>query len=470
MPTQSRQKILLTGASGSMGWEAFLELMRRSDRYETRLLLRGSPKNRRTFAPHANRPGLEIVWGDLTSPGDVLRAVDGVDCVLHPAALISPAADRDPEQARRINVGGMENLLAAIRSQPGQGADIRFVAVGSVAQYGDRLPPKHWIRVGDPLMPSVFDYYALTKCEAERMLVESGLRHWASLRQTYIAIPDPLSLLDPIAFHQPLQQRLELITARDAGYGLVQCIDAPSDFWGRIYNMSGGPRCRTRYLDYLDRMTRIYGLGDYRKVVDRNWFALRNFHCGYFEDSPALDAYTGHFRDGLEEYLLDLERNAPLWMTTGAKLCPKSLIRLYLRQRMVDPLRWLAQGDKQRINAFFGSLEAWQAIPGWDARGLEVDPTDEVEPPPRALPSLGDVDAFAESRGGRCLSQGGADPGARLGWECAAHHRFEASPKLLIEGGYWCPQCAPRADDTSGWDYDHHSALDPLLASFYHRS
>ena len=33
-----RPRVLLTGASGSMGFEAFLELRRRSDRYDTRLL------------------------------------------------------------------------------------------------------------------------------------------------------------------------------------------------------------------------------------------------------------------------------------------------------------------------------------------------------------------------------------------------------------------------------------------------
>jgi nucleoside-diphosphate-sugar epimerase len=109
----ARERVLLTGASGSMGHEAFLVLMRRSDRYDTRLLLRGSKKNRKAFSPYAGKPGLEIVWGDLAKPEDVHRAVDGVDFVLHPAALISPAADRDPEQARRINVGGMANLIEA---------------------------------------------------------------------------------------------------------------------------------------------------------------------------------------------------------------------------------------------------------------------------------------------------------------------------------------------------------------------
>ena len=176
--------VLLTGASGSMGWEAFLELRRRSDRISTRLLLRPSPANKKRFAKFEGEDRLEIIWGDLTSPADVQRAVRGVDFVLHPAAMISPLADQYPEMARRINVGGTVNLLDAIRAEPDGIDRIRFVYIASVAQYGDRLPPIEWINVGDPLRPSVHDYYALTKMEAETAVIESGLRYWVSMRQT----------------------------------------------------------------------------------------------------------------------------------------------------------------------------------------------------------------------------------------------------------------------------------------------
>ena len=58
--------------------EAFLELMRRQDRYETRLLLRPSKKNKKMFAPHAGEPALEIVWGDPTDAADVAQRMTGV--------------------------------------------------------------------------------------------------------------------------------------------------------------------------------------------------------------------------------------------------------------------------------------------------------------------------------------------------------------------------------------------------------
>ena len=87
-----RPTVLLTGASGSMGHEAFLELRRRRDDYATRVLLRPSKVNRKMFARYVEESWLEIVWGDLTDPADVDRAVEGVDFVLHPAAMILAAS------------------------------------------------------------------------------------------------------------------------------------------------------------------------------------------------------------------------------------------------------------------------------------------------------------------------------------------------------------------------------------------
>jgi len=84
----AKKKVLLTGASGSMGGEAFKVLLGRKDKYDIVLLLRPSNKNKKGFAKHANQEGIKIVWGDLINPDDVLLAVDGVDHVLHAAALL----------------------------------------------------------------------------------------------------------------------------------------------------------------------------------------------------------------------------------------------------------------------------------------------------------------------------------------------------------------------------------------------
>ena len=158
-----KKRVLLTGASGSMGGGAFRELLRRRDKLDIVLLLRPSPQNRKAFSQYDGQNGVTIVWGDLCNPDDVVKAVTGVDHVLHPAALIAPEADDKPKQCRTINFGGTTNIVAAIKKQPDNGDHIRLVYISSVAAYGDRLPPIHWISVGDPLRPSVGDYYATTK-------------------------------------------------------------------------------------------------------------------------------------------------------------------------------------------------------------------------------------------------------------------------------------------------------------------
>lgn len=464
-----KKRVLLTGASGSMGGEAFKELLRRRDKCDIVLLLRPSKQNREAFSKYDGQPGVTVVWGDLCNPDDVLKAVNGIDHVLHPAALIAPEADDKPKQCRMINFGGTANIIAAIKKQPNNGDNVRLVYISSVAAYGDRLPPIHWINVGDPLKPSVGDYYATTKIAAERAVIDSGIKHWAIMRQTYIAIPNALTLMDPIGFHQPVNTHIELITSEDAGYGLVQTTEAPDEFYGRVYNMGGGPSCRVVFVDYLRHMMRLFGLGDATKVMPLNWFALRNFHCGYYQDSDELNNYLGHWRHSLGDHYKQVEAAIP-WYLRALKpitgITPSLPIRMYMK-RMADPLHWIETNDEEKIKAFFGDRQKWEAIPDW--KNYVLQPSNP-EPPKRPeqtapdKPTLEYARTMAQSRGGQCLSNSLGDVKTKLQWKCGFGHEFEAS-SLLIQVGHWCPRCA-----APPWNYDELAKVDPLLARFYYNN
>jgi len=275
-----------------MGSAALLELLERRDRFDIVTLVRPSRKNKKRMSHYRGEPGLTIVWGDIRCYEDVLRCVTGADYVLNPAVMISPAADRDPDTAWATNVGSAEHIVTAIKAQPDPDS-IKLVNIGSVAMTGDRLPPIHLGRVGDPLKPSIYDSYALSKIAAERIVIESGLRYWVSLRQTFIALPNLLSLLDPIMYHQPLDTRIEFVTASDSGRLLANACEAdvPEEFWRRVYNVGGGPACRVICNDYAERVFQGLGLGGPRAIFERNWFALKNFHCHWLEDSDVLEGY-----------------------------------------------------------------------------------------------------------------------------------------------------------------------------------
>ena len=479
-----KDKVLLTGASGSMGNAAFLELLKRKNKYNMVLLLRPSTKNRKYFARFFRTKssvttnqrvneynGLKIVWGDLTNPDDVRRAVDDCNFVLHPAALISPAADHDPKMAKKVNLVGTKNIIAAIKSQPNNGDNTKLVYVGSVAEYGDRLAPVYRIRVGDPLIPSVYDFYATTKIAAERAVIESDIKYWVSIRQTYIGIPKTLTLLDPIMFHQPLEQRVELITDKDAGYGLVQCLEAPEEFWGNIYNMSGGPSCRFIYQDYLENMMKLLGIGDYRKIMDKNWFCLRNFHGGWFEDSYLLNDVLHHWRNNLEDHYEQVKENKN-WYSNLAWIIPKYFVKKLMKKMATEktgPLHWIESNNEGRINAFFGSKKKWESIHDWESDSTEVNIDAYLlnhgfdENKPENELNIDDMNDAARFRGGECLSQRVIDMNTKLKWKCAFGHHFEGSPTLILKGGHWCPDC-----EVPPWDYDKIAAKNPFFAQVYY--
>jgi nucleoside-diphosphate-sugar epimerase len=479
-----KNKVLLTGASGSMGNAAFLELLKRKNKYDIVLLLRPSKKNRKYFTRFLGakssvsnneyvieHDGLKIVWGDLTNPDDVLRAVDGCDFVLHPAALISPAADYNPKMAEKVNVGGTKNIITAIKKQPNEGDNTKLVYVGSVAEYGDRLAPIYRIRVGDPLIPSVYDFYATTKIVAERLVIESDLKYWVSIRQTYIGIPKTLTLLDPIMFHQPLDQHVELITDKDAGYGLVQCLGVPESFWRNIYNMSGGPSCRFIYQDYLENMMNLLGLGDYRKIMDKNWFCLRNFHGGWFEDSHILNNFLHHWRNNLDDHYEQVKENK-YWYSYLARIIPKYFIKRLLKRLVTEkngPLHWIESNNEGRIKAFFGSKKRWKRILPWkevvpesNTAAYLLDHGFDENKPEKEL-RLEDMKQAARFRGGECLSQRFVDMKTKLRWRCAFGHHFEGTPTLILKGGHWCPVC-----EAPPWNYDKIATKNPFFAQVYY--
>lgn len=183
-----KEKLVLLGASGTMGFAAFKELWQRRDQYEIVLLLLPDLKEKLLFQPYeilfkiksipcrgnVDGDGLKIVWGNASDFDDVMQAMEGADWVLNAMAYISPIADYFPKNAKAVNIDAVENIIRAIESQPNGIDHIRYIHTGTVAETWDRQPPIHWGRVGDPLNPSVFDYYANTKIAGERAVLESN--------------------------------------------------------------------------------------------------------------------------------------------------------------------------------------------------------------------------------------------------------------------------------------------------------
>jgi UDP-N-acetylglucosamine/UDP-N-acetylgalactosamine 4-epimerase len=98
----------------------------------------------------------KFINGDIREIDDCKQACDGVDYVLHQAALGSvPRSIEDPINTNRANIDGFLNMLVASKD-----ANVkRFVYAASSSTYGDHPDlPKVEDKIGNPLSP-----YAVTK-------------------------------------------------------------------------------------------------------------------------------------------------------------------------------------------------------------------------------------------------------------------------------------------------------------------
>ena len=365
-----KKTVFLTGATGNMGWAGFQELYKKKDRFDIRLLARDSKKNRKKLAPYMGDPSVTVVWGDLVRYEDVLQGVNGADYVLHVGGMVSPAADYYPEKTLKVNVTAAENVVKAVLAQQHK-EDIKVVYIGSVAQYGDRNPPRHWGDVNEPQVPAEGDMYALSKIRSEEIFAQAGFRNWVSLRQSGILYPGILGVVNPTAFHVPVGGVLEWATIEDSGRLLAQvCEDwVPAEFWNQAYNISSGEQYRMTNYEFETRLLNALGLPGPEKVFEPQWFALKNFHGMWYTDGDKLEDYL-HFRSNtpVDEYFATLKSKLP-WFYSLAFLAPAWAVKMFMKPYAFEKgmgTQWWKDNDQEKFTAYYGSREAYDAIRSWD--------------------------------------------------------------------------------------------------------
>ena len=241
-------KILLTGPFGNIGSHVIPELLREG--HQIRAFDLDLPATRKAARDLGKK--VEPVWGDVRDARAVTRAVEGVDAVLHLAAVIPPAADEDPAHTRAVNVDGTANVVKACQ---GRSRKPRVLLTSTFDVHGHTLsrpPPRH---VDDPVVAT--DPYTESKIAAETLVRESGLE-WCIFRLTdvpVIGLRDP----HPIMFEIGLHNRIEALHADDAATAITRTLRTP-DVWGRTLFVGGGPSCQLTYREYLARMLGAMGM------------------------------------------------------------------------------------------------------------------------------------------------------------------------------------------------------------------
>jgi UDP-N-acetylglucosamine 4-epimerase len=150
----NNKTVLVTGGAGFIGSNLCHELLTHNntviclDNFYT-----GKRNNIEAFLENKN---FTLIEGDIRNYDDCCKAVNGVEIVLHEAALGSvPRSIYDPVTSTDVNIGGFVKMLTAAK----EAGVKRFVYAASSSTYGDHPGlPKVEDKIGKPLSP-----YAITK-------------------------------------------------------------------------------------------------------------------------------------------------------------------------------------------------------------------------------------------------------------------------------------------------------------------
>lgn len=167
-PQIKNTKVLVTGGAGFIGSNLCEDLLQHGNKVV--VLDNFSTGFKFNILPFLSNPNFQLIEGDIRNAVDCHTAVQGVEIVLHQAALGSvPRSLNDPVTTNDVNISGFLNMLMAARDAKVK----RFVYAASSSTYGDSESlPKVENVIGMPLSP-----YAVTKYVNELYAHVFGLNY-----------------------------------------------------------------------------------------------------------------------------------------------------------------------------------------------------------------------------------------------------------------------------------------------------
>lgn len=250
----------------------------------------------------------------------------------------------------------------------------KFVHVSTVALYGHRNYLHPWGRVGDPLLPSVYDVYAATKLKGERYVLDSPLKCWAVLRQTamlhYNMMKDNMS--DGLMFHTCVNVPLEWSTSKDSGLLVKRIVEKDlrgevDSFWKKCYNIGGGEKNRVTGYDSYDKLLGTIG-SRAEKVMKPGWHSIRNFHGLWFADGDVLNDMFDFQHDTYDDFCDAIVKNTPY--TAQRRLCLPNSFRKSVSNDCSNTSILLSNGSKSAIREEFAPFsEAPKTSNAWQKAG-----------------------------------------------------------------------------------------------------
>lgn len=309
---------LVTGGAGFIGSNLCEAVLKKGCR--VRCLDNLSTGRLRNIDVLINHPDFTFIHGDIRDYETCKKACEGVDYVLHQAALGSvPRSISEPLLYEEVNIKGTLNMMEAARVNKVR----KFIYASSSAVYGDDPSlPKMEGKEGNPISP-----YAITKLANEKYgflyhmlygLDTYGLRYFNVFgkRQdpegAYAAvIPKFVSLLlkdeTPVIYGDGMQSRdfTYIGNVIEANFRACQ---APKEAAGQVYNIAFGET--NRLIDIYRELCSILGKDIEPMYEPQRMGDIRHSHA----DISKAKTWLGYspewnFRQGIKAAIKWYEEN-----------------------------------------------------------------------------------------------------------------------------------------------------------------
>jgi len=311
-------RVLVTGALGNVGEYTVRSLV--EEGHDVVAFDLASPRARKVAA--GCDPRVRVVWGDVTDPASLGAALEGVEAVVHLAAILD--AEGAPDLARRVNVDATRSLVARMEAHRSARRLVFASSQGIFGDLQDREPP---LRVDTAVSPT--NDYGRHKVACEEAIRASGLR-WTLLR---LAVAPPTRLLgypfDPSTmFAFSADARFEFVHPADAGAAFARAV-ACDEAVGKVLYVGGGERCRLTHAAFSNALMRGIGIGPLpdeafvRSAVPRLY--------GDWVDTGESERLLRYQTRGLAELAADMRRDLG-WLGVPIRLLRPLVTRLLLRR------------------------------------------------------------------------------------------------------------------------------------------
>ena len=158
------QTVLVTGGAGYVGSRLVPVLLEKGYRVRVLDWFLYDPY---VFDGFKENPSLELIRGDTRDPEVVKHCLEGIDAVIHLAAISNdPSCDLDPQLTRAVNLDAVLGLVDAAKQQGIK----RFINASSASVYGIKKEEN----VTEDLSLEPITLYAKYKAESERYVIDAN--------------------------------------------------------------------------------------------------------------------------------------------------------------------------------------------------------------------------------------------------------------------------------------------------------